>query len=432
MSDQHRPEESPKKEFRLQIDERDLATGTFDPVEGEGKRKKRKLAPAADRSAGSYYASDPDSREEKRAHKKRNRVKARKNRWIFKLVWLAMVLLIAFTLSSYLIGGANDLFAVGRTEGITEVELPEQVDAESLAKLLYQRGAIKKPEFFRIYADVTVDDEEWELFENGVYQLGTNLDYQDIISRLQGGNTNREEVRITFPEGSNAIEIAALLEENSVCSAEEFLDALNTVDFSNYSVIARMSSDEGKYYRVEGYLFPDTYDFWKGEDVESVIGKMINNFQSKISDATMAQIDASGYSLDEIVTIASIIQGEAANEKDMYLVSAVIHNRLSFGPERGIYLLQCDSTVYYPYRNRSVLPEYDALPYGNYDTYEVQGLPAGAICNPGMDAINAALKPSTEGDAPTYLYFCHDAQGNAYYAATEEQHNYNRQLAGLT
>lgn len=412
--------------FQVNIDERNLAAERY-----ESQERRREQTSRSEPARTGYYSAVGDSKEERRAHRKRNRVKARKNKRIFAIVWLCMVLLVAFTIASYLIGGAQDFFAVGRNEGTTEIVLPDTVDSEELSQILYQRGAISKPEFFKLYADVTVDEDEWEWFQKGVYEIGTNLDYEDIINRLQGGNESREEVRVTFPEGSNALEIGALLEENEVCTQEEFLAALNDIDFTNYDVIAALGSTAGKYYNVEGYLFPDTYDFWKGEELESVIGKMLNNFQSRISDTTMALVRQSGYSLDEIVTMASIIQGEAADDSDMYLVSAVIHNRLQNGIY-GLYYLQCDSTIYYPYKNFAAVPESGSLDFGSYNTYVIEGLPDGAICNPGMDAIMAALNPSKEGDAPYYLYFCHAADGTAYYATNEEDHNYNRWLAGLS
>ena len=107
---------------------------------------------------------------------------------------------------------------------------------------------------------MTVDEEELGWFQPGVYQLETNMDYQDIISTLQGGNETREVVTVTFPEGMTVLQVAALLEENEVCSQEDFLTAVNSSDFDGYDAIAPIASSTGKYYKLEGYLFPDTYD----------------------------------------------------------------------------------------------------------------------------------------------------------------------------
>ena len=133
------------------------------------------------------------------------------------------------------------------------------------------------------------------------------------------------------------------------------------------------------------------------------------------------------------VTLASIIQAEAASTKDMFDVSAVLHNRLEFGADYDIFNLECDSTAYYPYKNAKQMEEIGGnLSYGNYNTYNFSGLPAGPICNPGLEALNAALKPNTKGDASSYLYFCHSDDGVAYYATNEWDHEYNKQLAGLS
>ncbi len=410
--------------FKLNIDERDLATGNIDLPE------RRSQPPRPEYSVNKAYLTEKERRAERKAHKKRDKLKARKNRRVFALVWVCMVLLVSFTLASYLIKGSNDFFAVGRSQGTTSVTIPENVTLDDLTQILYEAGAIKEPEFFSLFCMVTVDDDEMEYFQPGTYNLDTDLDYQAIISTLQGGNQTREEVRVTFPEGTTALEAAALLEENGVCSQEDFLAAINSTDFDSYEAIAPIAAITGKYYKLEGYLFPDTYDFYKGEEIDSVVGKLVNNFQNRTADL-QEDIAASGMTLDQVVTLASIIQREAANTQDMANVSAVLHNRLDFGAEYGIYRLQCDSTTFYPYKREEDVPASGALAYGNYDTYEVQGLPAGAICNPGLDAIEAALHPNTEGDAPYYLYFCHASDGTAYYATNEADHQYNLQLAGL-
>lgn len=407
--------------FKLNIDERDLATGSVDLPDRRGQ------APRPEYSTNKAYLTEEERRAEKKAHKKRNKLKARKNRRVFAVVWLCMVLLVSFTLASYLIQGANDFFAAKRAEGTTQVVIPENVTEKQLAQILKEAGAIDKPEFFSLYCSITAD---MEYFTAGTYQIDTNMDYEDLINTLQGGNQIREEVTVTFPEGLTALEIGDLLEENEVCSKADFLAALNTTDFDEFDMIGQITNASEKYYKLEGYLFPDTYNFYKNDDVNSVVSKFLNNFQNRVSDLE-DQVANSGMTMDQVIVMASIIQREAANTNDMSDVSAVLHNRLNFGGEYGIYRLECDSTMFYPYKRSDDVPETDALPYGNYDTYQIQGLPAGAICNPGLDAIKAALSPNTEGDAAYYLYFCHAADGTAYYATNSGDHEYNKQLAGL-
>ena len=408
--------------FKLKIDERDLATGSVDLPD------RRSQPPRPEYSANKAYLTEKERRAEKKAHKKRNKLKARKNRWVFSLVWVCMVLLVSLTLASYLIQGSNDFFAAKRPEGTTKVVIPENVTSKELTRILYEAGAIEKPEFFNLYCSITAD---MQYFAPGTYQIETNMDYEDLINTLQGGNEIREEVTVTFPEGTTALEMAALLEENEVCSKDDFLAAINSADFDEFDMIGQITNASEKYYKLEGYLFPDTYNFYKNEDVNSVVSKFLNNFQNRVSDLE-EDIANSGMTMDQVIIMASIIQREAANANDMENVSAVLHNRLNFGGEYGIYRLECDSTIFYPYKRADNVPPENPLPFGKYDTYQVQGLPAGAICNPGLDAIKAALEPNAEGDAPYYLYFCHAADGTAYYATNVEDHEYNKQLAGLS
>lgn len=414
--------------FRVNIDQRDLMTG---PVEDPRMRRQpeRYQEPPSMRKA---QLTDKELREEKRAHRRRNRVKARKNKRVFSLVWICMILLISFTFASYLIGGSNDFLGAGRPEGKADVTIPEgELTEDGLADILHKAGIISKPEFFSLYCKIKKNIDS---FAPGTrLQVNTNMDYEAIITALRGGNESREVVTIAFPEGSTVLQMANLLEENEVCTAQEFLTEVNSGDYSNYEEIAALGADTGnRYYTLEGYLFPDTYDFYKGEELEDVIGKFLWNFHNKLSGRLQEKVDESGMTLDQIVTLASIIQAEAAGTTDMFNVSAVLHNRLDFGADYGIFNLECDSTSFYPYKNQKEMEEMGGtLSHGAYDTYQLQGLPPGAICNPGLDALNAALKPNDSGDASRYLYFCHSAEGVAYYATNADDHEYNKQLAGL-
>lgn len=370
-----------------------------------------------------YYAMDQEEKSKKKEHRKRDRVKSHKNKRVFRIVWLAMVILVALSLASYLISGSNDFFAVGKPEGTTTVTVPENVTLEQLTELLEEAGLIDAPEFFKLYCGITT---EMEFFEPGTFAVPTNMDYEGLINTLQGGQSESKEVEITFQEGMNLVEIAAKLEENGVAKAEDILAAAQTSDFDNYDMISEITNAEDRYYKLEGYLFPDTYWFYENEDIDSVLGKLLNNFQTRFTSDLVEAVENSNYTLDEIIVLASIIQLEAADKEDMFKVSAVLHNRLEWGSDYDIYTLGCDSTMFYPYHTKEDAPAgYES----NYDTYVINGLPAGAVCNPGLDAIRAALNPSSaESDA---LYFCHDAEGNAYYASTEEEHYENRVAAGL-
>lgn len=421
--------------FKVNIDQRDLMASSDETKrrrwENQNLAEPPRPAKTPPPSAKRANLTEKERKAEKKAHKKRNRVKSRKNKRVFSFVWLCMVLLVSFTLASYLTGGSNDFFAVGRAVGKVDINIPEgKLTEDELADILFKAGAIQKPEFFSLYCKLKGDVE---YVTPGLHkQVATDMDYEYLINTLVDGSDNREVVEVTLPEGITALQAARLLEENEVCDAQEFLTALNSPEFDKYGMIGALGDTSARYYRLEGYLFPDTYQFYKGEELDSVIGKLLHNFEIKFDDNFKKKLDESGMTMDQIVILASIIQAEAANATDMFDVSAVLHNRLKFGAEHDIFFLECDSTTYYPYRNAQDMEEQGGtLSYGNYDTYKVQGLPAGPICNPGQHALNAALKPNTDGEAAEYLYFCHSEDGVAYYATNEYDHEENKSLAGL-
>lgn len=237
----------------------------------------------------------------------------------------------------------------------------------------------------------------------------------------------KSSVRVTFPEGYTVYQMAQLLEEKKVCSAEDFMKAANTpvegIDIEN-------SND--RVFLLEGYLFPDTYDFYIGEDASSVVKRFIKNYNSKVGEATKQKANQLGYSMDEMLTLASIIQKECDKDiAECKNVSSVFHNRLS--QSKNSYL-GSDVTYFYlknmaEHLGGSESEEFDRylLNYYTYSPYR-KGLPAGPICNPGLKAIEAAVSPAqTE-----YLYFLTDASGEKfYYAQTYEQHLKNGKEAGI-
>lgn len=234
-----------------------------------------------------------------------------------------------------------------------------------------------------------------------------------------------ETVRITFPEGTSVIETALKLEENGVCTKDEFISAVN--DTARESKFAKaIQNPEERPYLLEGYIYPDTYDFYVGEGAERALGRFLKNAEAKLTDEMYSRADELGMSMDEIIVLASIIQKEASPEV-MAKVSSVLHNRL----ESPSYpRLQCDATYLYlknsvkPYLSEENADKYDEF----YNTYDCFGLPSGAITNPGTAAINAALYP----EETEYFFFVTDSDGNYYFAKTYAEHLKNCKTAGLS
>lgn len=237
--------------------------------------------------------------------------------------------------------------------------------------------------------------------------------------------TARPTVRVTVPEGYTVYQIAKLLEEKEVCPSKDFLAAVNAPPAGNTFATAIKNSKE-RPFLLEGYVFPDTYDFYVGESSESALGRFINNMESKLTEADYTRAKELGYSMDEILTIASIIQEESGFPAQDAKVSSVLHNRLK---SNSFSRLQFNVT--FEYLDNSVEPviaggraKYNSL----YNTYVRKGLPAGPISNPGSSAIKAALYPA-ETD---YYYFVTDKDWNYYYAATYAQHIANCKKAGVS
>ncbi len=236
--------------------------------------------------------------------------------------------------------------------------------------------------------------------------------------------TQSNIVRVVFPEGSTISEIAALLELNGVCPAADFMAAArNTQRIAD--IPAQIPNPDERPFLLEGYVFPDTYDFYRNESADTALSRFLKNARSKITDDMTARADELGYTLDEIITIASIIQEEAGDPAQMGKVSSVLHNRLN---SDSYPHLQFDVGTFYL---RDSVKPYVTEGYGNYvdlyNTYICFGLPAGPISNPGIEAINAALYP----EDTDYEYFVTDNKGNYYYAETWSEHNQNCKLAGV-
>lgn len=375
-------------------------------------------------------------KQQKKEEKQIEKSKAKRNRRIFKLVWITMILIIAVVLSQFLLVGVNDLMAINREDNPTKVtiHIPANPTMDDVANVLYQANVIKQPAFFKMYAGFTSSVEG---FRQGNFEISTDKDYEAIINLLQSNVNRTDIVTVQITEGMSVLEIANTLHEQGVISdIQEFLNLCNS-DYFDEDFTYLKSLPGERYYKLEGYLFPDTYDFYVGESPKSVISKFLNNFDNKIvmhkekyfsnsKKTTLAEeMEGTGYSMDEILTVASIIQAEAASRDDMYVISAILHNRLKYGAEYGVSKLNCDCTVYYPYREESDVPEsIRASFHSTYNTNDFDGLPAGPICNPGVEAIKAAINP-TDSD---YLYFCHDKVENGstpYYAVTNEEHEAN-------
>lgn len=326
------------------------------------------------------------------------------------------------------------------------VEVPEGATYDTIFEILKEKGLVTQPlltDFFcrfRHYDyEAAYDEETGELLYDevtgevkqvpveylpGVYYVYADSGIENILdSMLAYNNVAKDTVRLTFPEGYTIAEVFEKIERYEVCTAEKLYANLEIVA-GQYSFIKEITDSEGRYLKAEGYLFPDTYDFYIGESASSVIEKLLNNFEAKWDSAYDAQLQKLGMTKNQVMTIASIIQCEAKDGTQMADISAVIHNRLK--DPASYPTLDMDSTTDYinSLKTFNVLSEVHYTLYlDSYNTYSKTGLPPGPVCNPGATAIKAALYPSDND----YYFFCHSDSGEVYFASTAAEHQDNVQ-----
>lgn len=254
-------------------------------------------------------------------------------------------------------------------------------------------------------------------------------DTTEYSATTEQTTTASNTAKVTFPEGFTAVQIAERLEENGVCKASDFINLINNEEYIlslGYSFTSFISGAE-RAFLLEGYIFPDTYEFYKNDSAENVLKKILKNTSAKLKGDYSIRAEELGYTLDEIITMASIIQEEAYTHESMKLISSVLHNRIN-SPDYG--KLQCDVTIHYvnDYITNSPYLFGDMEKYKElYNTYKCTGLPEGPICCPGIEAIEAALYP----EDTNYFYFVTDEDWNYYFNESYDKHREKCKEIGL-
>ena len=336
-------------------------------------------------------------------------------------------ILISIALSAIALSCVNDVLAINRQESeAVEVVLPNDADTSEALKVLDKAGLIKNRLFCNLFLDLMGESDEGYL--PGVYYLTADLGVEKMIDRFKTSSKRGAMISVTIPEGYTLDQIFERLEKNDICTAESLYQTIEAVDFgAEYDFIAKLDNIEDRYNVLEGYMFPATYEFEQGADPGSVIRKFLDAFKSRWSEKYAARAAELNMSVDDIIRLASIIEKEGANKEQFTLVSSVLHNRLN---RSGIYpLLQCDSTKDYVENTIAARVNSTAKISSyitKYNTYDPKciGLPVGSICNPGPDAIEAALYP----DNTNYYFFRHDKNGKIYMAEKPEEHAANGRL----
>ena len=293
----------------------------------------------------------------------------------------------------------------GEDGELTGTERVSSVDIEYVSSALKEAGLIEYRWLFEFFCRISHADTK---VTPGNYELKSTFDYRALISNMRAGSGAAMTISVTLPEGYSMHQIFKRLEENEVCSYDALMDAAASYKY-NYSFLEGMEPGDAS--RLEGFLFPDTYEFYVGMQASSAINKFLERFYYILTADMLKQIADRDMTLQQIVTIASLIEKEAAVDPEngideRRLVASVIYNRLAAGMSLGL-----ESSILYLY------PEHEGAPSGEmlgvdspYNTLTNLGLPPTPICNPGLEAIRAALNPETTG----YYYFTLDTETGAH------------------
>jgi len=366
---------------------------------------------------------------------KKKPAKKRTNPFLALVLWVVIV-----AASSAILAGvgwmlANDLCALNKDYKEVTIEVPEEwvsgtkeveqsngstkevtlYDVGKVADKLKEEGLIQYSWFFRLFAWVYNADEK---IVQGTYTLNTDMDYMALIRGMRSHGGSAVTVEVAIPEGYNVNQIIQLLAENGVASEEALADAAANYEFQDYPFLDEQLL--GSAARLEGYLFPDTYEFYVGANPVIALDSMLSNFSRKVysnEDLTEAFDEASqrGYSLKDIITIASLIERET-DGSDRDKIASVIYNRLENEGETH-YLLQVDAALVYAAGREITQEDYTTLD-SPYNLYQHTGLPPTAIANPGISSITAALHPADTN----YYFYVLGEDGKHVFSETLAQH----------
>ena len=360
------------------------------------------------------------------------------------LVWLAIIAFIGVSLGRMAWLCVSDVLAFGQIPREATIVITEQDDLDTIAKKLHDAQLIKYPELFKQFAQLTGKDERISVgtftFNEPDPETGKSpgiiYDYNAIINSLREYAPTRAVVNVVVPEGYSCAQLFALLEDKGVCTVAELEEHAANGELKEYWFLEDI--ERGHKYCLEGYLFPDTYQFYTNDDPQRVLEKFLNNFNVKFSDLMLEKLtvlnekltkvmEKRGFSaeqiadkqltVNDIVIVASMVQKEAGAVLESYDISSVIYNRLY---RWELPYLNIDATIVYALGGKTDPLTYEDLQIDSpYNTYTHMGLTPGPIANPGLTSLNAALDPN---DTDYFYYALNPDTGEHKFSKTEKEH----------
>ena len=352
------------------------------------------------------------------------------------VVWLLIIVAIGTTLGRILWVCAADVLAFGREDKDVTISVTTDDTMESIAQKLQRAGLVRYPELFLLYADLTDAEED---ITTGTFTLNTVYDYHALVSQMSPRSGARAVVEdVLIPEGYNCRQIFALLEEKGICKAADLEKWAAEGDLSEYWFLEGV--ERGHKYCLEGFLFPDTYDFYENSTPRAALEKMLDGFEYRVNEEMRAKIPvlnerltemmrkngdseefiaANQFDIRDVVNIASLIEKETASNQESYAIASVIYNRLFSWGNTPRYL-NIDATLIYALGGKTDLTAEDKTVDSPYNTYMYTGMTPGPIANPGLASIEAALDP----ESTSYYYYVLDPNKGVHdFSSTLAEHD---------
>ena len=317
---------------------------------------------------------------------------------------------------SFVIFVANDVFALIPCDREATVIIPENVGTDEISSLLAEKGLIHFPIAYRLYAKFRSFGEN---YLSGEFNLNSSMSYDELRMALSPKKGMRAQTKITIPEGLTTDEIIEIFISSGIGTKEGFLDVIENGGDFGYDFIAEIPEDRERTYRLDGYLFPDTYFFYTDSTETEVISKLLAAFNRKFDEDLRVAAKEKGYTVDEILRIASVVEREAYYRSDMPAIASVFLNRLK---SKSFSRMESDATVKYIKilsgdTSAPTAEDIDTLNHP-YNTYKIKGLPPGAICSPGYDAIFSTVYPAET----KYFYFVSAKDKSTVFSKTYAEH----------
>lgn len=368
------------------------------------------------------YIDEPKNPEKKKKRNKKS--KSAFNNSIFGGLFLSFAIIgIALILAIGGISLGREYLGVDKDQKEVTFNIPKGSTSSDIAELLEENSIIKHKTFFELVFKLKAP----ETIYPGDITLQPSMGYTAIINQLATMRESYETATISFPEGITLLEAAKLLEENGVCKVDDFLFEFNKDQGFDFEKL--INGNDNAFYQMEGYFFPDTYEFYKNDKGYNITKKVREHFEQKFTDKMLEKMKQENLTLNQLMTLASMVQWESNSVEDMPKVASVFLNRLK-DPDT-FPSFQSDATEKYIVKviKEKATTKAEQEHYSeSYDTYDHKGLPAGPICNPGIEAINAVLNP----EKTNYYYFCNNLEtGESFFAETLEEHEANLEKAGL-